>query len=57
MAQGKSNGTIATILSLSEATVKRHVLHIFEKLGVENRASATRSAIETLSGLGAATQD
>ncbi len=52
LAQGKSNAAIATILGPSEATVKRHVLHIFEKLGLENRSSATRRAIEALSGQG-----
>ncbi len=48
VAQGKSNADIATILALSTATVKRHVLHIFEKVGVENRASAVLRALEVL---------
>ena len=49
VAQGKSNGDIATILSTSEGTVKKHLEHIFEKLGVENRGGASLVAIETLS--------
>jgi len=49
IAQGKSNGDIATILGISEATVKKHVLEIFEVLGVENRTSASLRALEVLS--------
>ncbi len=49
MAQGKSNGDIAAICDISLGTVKKHVLHIFEKLGVENRAAATLRALEILS--------
>jgi len=48
LAQGKSNAEIGTILKCSEATSKRHVLHIFEKLGVETRTAAALSAIEVL---------
>src|ERR1700751_4596021 len=40
LAQGKTNGEIATILGNSESTVKKHVLEIFEKLGVETRSAA-----------------
>ena len=50
VAQGKSNGDIAAILDLSLATVKRHVLHIFEKIGVENRSSAVLRSLEVLQG-------
>jgi DNA-binding CsgD family transcriptional regulator len=35
LTQGKTNGEIATILGNSESTVKKHVLEIFVKLGVE----------------------
>lgn len=49
VAQGKSNGEIGTILGMSEKTVKIHVGHIFEKLGVDNRNAATLRAIEVLS--------
>ena len=48
VAQGKSNGDIATIISATEGTVKKHLEHIFEKLGVENRATAALRAIEVL---------
>lgn len=50
LAQGKTNGDIATILGISEATVKKHVLDIFEKLGVETRTAACLRALEVLSG-------
>ena len=49
VAQGKSNGDVAMITGTSEATIKKHMEHIFEKLGVENRNSATIKALETLS--------
>ena len=49
MAQGKSNGDIATICGISLGTVKKHTNHIFEKLGVEGRTAATLRALETLS--------
>jgi DNA-binding NarL/FixJ family response regulator len=49
VAQGKTNSDIATILGISESTVKKHLLEIFEKLGVETRSAATLRALETLS--------
>jgi DNA-binding NarL/FixJ family response regulator len=49
LAQGKTNGEIATILSNSESTVKKHVLEIFAKLGVETRTAASLRALEVLS--------
>jgi DNA-binding NarL/FixJ family response regulator len=49
LSQGKTNGEIATILGNSESTVKKHVLEIFEKLGVETRTAATLRALEVLS--------
>jgi len=48
VAQGKTNADIATILGISESTVKKHLLEIFEKLGVETRSAATLRALETL---------
>lgn len=48
IAQGKTNGDIATILGISESTVKKHVLEIFAKLGVETRSAATLRALEVL---------
>ena len=38
--QGKTNDQIATILGMSLGTVKKHIEHIFDKLGVENRTAA-----------------
>jgi DNA-binding NarL/FixJ family response regulator len=49
VAQGKGNAEIASILSTGESTVKKHLEHIFEKLGVENRGAAALTAIEALS--------
>lgn len=49
VAQGKGNRDIALLLDISEATAKRHLLHIFEKLGVETRTAAALRAIEVLS--------
>jgi len=52
MAQGKGNSDIATICNISVGTVKKHANHIFEKLGVEGRASAMLLALETLAERG-----
>lgn len=52
VAQGKTNGDVASILGISESTVKKHLLEIFEKLGVETRSAATRRALEILSAPG-----
>jgi DNA-binding NarL/FixJ family response regulator len=49
VAQGKTNPEIAVILDCRPRTVKKHLEHIFPKLGVETRTSATRTALETLS--------
>jgi len=49
IAQGKTNGDIATILGISESTVKKHVLEIFGQLGVETRSAASLRALEILS--------
>jgi DNA-binding CsgD family transcriptional regulator len=40
MAEGKTNSEIAQILGVRPLTVKKHLEHIFEKLGVENRTAA-----------------
>lgn len=40
MAEGKSNGAIATHLVIAEGTVKSHVKHILRKLKASNRAEA-----------------
>ena len=50
VAQGKANGDIAAILGMSESTVKKHLVEIFEKLGVENRSAAGLRALELIGG-------
>ncbi len=46
VAQGHSNPAIAKELFLSEATVKTHLLHAFEKLEVSDRTRAVTRAME-----------
>jgi DNA-binding NarL/FixJ family response regulator len=46
VADGKSNKEIASNLFISEATVKTHLVHIFGKLGVDNRTAAVTTALE-----------
>lgn len=46
VARGTSNKLIARDLRISEATVKTHLLHIFAKLGVDDRTAAVTVAIE-----------
>ncbi|HEY3861042.1 MAG TPA: response regulator transcription factor [Verrucomicrobiae bacterium] len=48
LAQGKSNAEIGLILNISVTTVKKHLVHIYEKLGVESRHAATLRALEVL---------
>lgn len=43
---GKSNREIASSLFISEATVKTHLIHIYSKLGVDNRTAAVDKARE-----------
>jgi DNA-binding NarL/FixJ family response regulator len=44
IAGGATNREVATRLFISEATVKSHVLHIYTKLGVNDRAAAVAVA-------------
>jgi DNA-binding NarL/FixJ family response regulator len=46
VARGISNKIIGKDLRISEATVKTHLLHIFAKLGVDDRTAAVTAAIE-----------
>jgi DNA-binding NarL/FixJ family response regulator len=46
IAQGCSNREAAARLYISEATVKTHVLHIYAKLGVNDRAAAVAVGFE-----------
>jgi pimeloyl-ACP methyl ester carboxylesterase/DNA-binding CsgD family transcriptional regulator len=50
IAQGLDNAQIAARLGLSEKTVRNHITHIFDKMGVENRSQAIVRARER--GLG-----
>ena len=45
MAEGLSNKAIATVLDISDQTVKFHVAAIIGKLGANNRTDAVRRAI------------
>ena len=47
VAQGLGNKEIAAELHISENTVKTHVRHILEKLGLSNRAEAAAYAVKT----------
>jgi two-component system NarL family response regulator len=44
LANGNSNKEIASALEISERTVKTHLGHLFEKLGVTSRTEAVRVA-------------
>ena len=46
VARGKGNKEIARTLWISEATVKSHLLHVYEKLGAADRASAVAVAMQ-----------
>lgn len=47
LARGLTNRQIARQLFLSEATVKTHLVHVYEKLGVDNRTAAVAAARAT----------
>jgi DNA-binding CsgD family transcriptional regulator len=46
--RGKANSEIAVILGSKTATVSKHLEHIYQKLGVENRTAAANAASELL---------
>nr|WP_042187062.1 response regulator transcription factor [Kibdelosporangium sp. MJ126-NF4]CEL17779.1 two-component system response regulator [Kibdelosporangium sp. MJ126-NF4]CTQ90997.1 two-component system response regulator [Kibdelosporangium sp. MJ126-NF4] len=46
IAQGRTNREAAAALHISEATVKTHLLHIYAKLEVPDRASAVAAAYQ-----------
>jgi len=46
VASGVTNREVAERLFVSEATVKTHLLHIYAKLGVNDRAAAVGAAFE-----------
>ena len=45
MATGAANKDISTQLLIGESTVKTHLIHIFNKLGVKGRTEAARRVI------------
>jgi DNA-binding CsgD family transcriptional regulator len=46
--KGKTNPEIAQILALSARTVQKHLEHVYQKLGVETRTTATVRALKML---------
>ncbi len=48
VAQDKSNAEIGSLLICSDATVKKHLEHIYQKLGVQTRMSAVMAAFRKL---------
>lgn len=46
VAQGTSNRAIAEALFVSEATVKTHLVHVYDKLGAADRAAAVAIAYD-----------
>src|SRR5690242_10105987 len=50
ISRGKQNREVSEILNISPRTVNKHLEQIFQKIGVENRASAAAIAVGTLNG-------
>ncbi len=48
LAEGKTNQEIAEELTICEGTVRKHINRIYLKLGIHNRAAATRAALSLL---------
>ena len=46
VARGGTNREVAAALFISEATVKTHLVHIYDKLGVDDRTAAVMSALD-----------
>ena len=46
VAAGESNKEVGAGLSISEATVKSHLLHIYQKLAVSDRTAAVTTALD-----------
>lgn len=52
ISRGKANRQISEILGISPRTVNKHLEQVFEKMGIENRASAAAAAVKTLTSQG-----
>ena len=46
VAKGLGNKEIAGVLNIAEVTVKLHVSHVLEKLGVKDRTQASTVALQ-----------
>ena len=46
LAAGASNREISRKLFISEATVKTHLAHVYDKLGVDSRTAAIHAAVQ-----------
>ena len=48
IAKDKSNAGIARVLGCCEGTVRKHLEHVYTKLGVQTRMGAVMTALEKL---------
>ena len=48
VSKDKSNKEIGSMLGCSDKTVKKHLEHIYAKLGVQSRAAAVVAVLEQL---------
>lgn len=48
VATGKTNADVAILLGISVGTVKKHLEHIFDRLGVETRSAAVVRALDAV---------
>ncbi|GLZ34409.1 DNA-binding response regulator [Lentzea sp. NBRC 105346] len=46
IAAGRSNREVSRMLFISEATVKTHLAHVYDKLGVDSRTAAVKAAVD-----------
>jgi DNA-binding NarL/FixJ family response regulator len=47
LAEGLANRQISKRLFISEATVKTHLVHVYDKLGVDSRTAAVAAALQS----------
>jgi DNA-binding CsgD family transcriptional regulator len=45
---GKTNGEVGEIIGARPMTIKKHLEHIYDKLGVPNRTAAARITVAAL---------